>query len=82
MYIGRTAMVASILVGSMFSSYGAATTLNEGTSGELSWGTSASATTNAVAVGRKELQQGFLRKRQKRVQWRLALKAKPRRSMR
>ena len=51
MYIGRTAMVASILVGSMFSSYGAATTLNEGTSGELSWGTSASATTNAVAVG-------------------------------
>ena len=51
MYIGRTAMVASILVGSVFSSYGAATTLNEGTSGELSWGTSASATTNAVAVG-------------------------------
>lgn len=51
MYIGRTTMVASILVGSVFSSYGAATSLNEGTSGELSWGTGASATTNAVAVG-------------------------------
>ena len=51
MYIGRTAMVASILVGSVFSSYGAATSLNEGSSGELSWGTGASATTNAVAVG-------------------------------
>lgn len=51
MYIGRAAMVASILVGSVFSSYGAATSLNEGTSGELSWGTGASATTNALAVG-------------------------------
>ena len=51
MYIGRTAMVASILVGSVFSSYGAATSINEGSNGELSWGTGASATTNAVAVG-------------------------------
>lgn len=58
MYIGRTAMVASILVGSVFSSYGAATSLNEGTSGELSWGTGASATTNAVAVGNSATASG------------------------
>ncbi len=51
MYIGRAAMVASVLLGSVFSSYGAATSLNEGANGELSWGTGASATTNALAVG-------------------------------
>lgn len=51
MYIGRTAIAASVLLMSAFSSYGATSTLMKNND-KLSWGTGASASAkNAVALG-------------------------------
>lgn len=58
MYIGRTAIAASVLLMSAFSSYGADSTLQEDND-KLSWGTGASASgAFSIALGRKSAASG------------------------
>ena len=58
MYVGRTAIAASVLLMSAFSSYGAGSTLQEDND-KLSWGTGASASgAFSIALGRKSAASG------------------------